>query len=185
MIFSTLENTSTTAANLQVSLNNVQTQLKLEKVSYFAKGNMIKSLEEMVLKIGYDPFNVKVVKELLKKNNFDIASLRKQLKLPATEDSHAKEIAETEGQKEEMLKLIMEQNAQIKEMEAELERLVKEKEQTVPMEFIPLSVVLLIGVSIVTSSTTTTSERPSTTPVIVLKTSENLIKLMDMMTIQG
>jgi hypothetical protein len=41
----------------------------------------------------------------------DIASLRKQLKLPATEDCQAKEIAESEGHKEEMLKLIMENNA--------------------------------------------------------------------------
>jgi hypothetical protein len=47
-------------------------------------------------------------------------------------------MAETEGHKEEMLKLIMEQNAQIKEMEAELEKLVKEKEQSVPMTVIPL-----------------------------------------------
>ena len=61
MVFSTLENASTTTAKLQVSLNNVQTQLKLEKVSYFAKDNMIKSLEEMILKIGYDPSNVKLV----------------------------------------------------------------------------------------------------------------------------
>ena len=66
MIFSTLENTSTTAAKLQVSLNNVQTQLKLEKVSSFTKDNRIKSLEEMVLKIGYDPSDVKVVEEMLK-----------------------------------------------------------------------------------------------------------------------
>jgi hypothetical protein len=50
MVFSTLANASTTAAKLQVSLNNVQTQLKLEKVSSFAKDNRIKSLEEMVLK---------------------------------------------------------------------------------------------------------------------------------------
>jgi hypothetical protein len=128
MVFSTLANASTTAAKLQVSLNNVQTQLKLEKVSSFEKDNRIKSLEEMVLKVGYDPSNVKVVEELLKKKNADIASLRKQLKLSATEDSQTKEMAETEGQKEEMLKLIMEQNAQIKEMETELERLVKEKE---------------------------------------------------------
>jgi hypothetical protein len=90
MVFSTLENASTTAAKLQVSLNNVQTQLKLEKVSSFAKDNRIKSLEEMVLKIGYDPSNVKVVEELLKKNNVDIASLRKQLKLSATEDCKPK-----------------------------------------------------------------------------------------------
>jgi hypothetical protein len=46
-----------------------------------------------------------------------------------------------------MLKLIMEQNAQLKEMEAEMEKLVKEKEQLKPMEVIPLSVVPLLGVS--------------------------------------
>jgi hypothetical protein len=92
MIFSTLENTSMTAAKLQVSLNNVQTQLKLEKVSSLAKDNKIKSLEELVLKIGYDPSNVKAAEELLKKKNVDIESLRKQLKIPATEDPQAKEM---------------------------------------------------------------------------------------------
>jgi hypothetical protein len=44
MVFSTLANASTIVAKLQVSLNNVQTQLKLEKVSYFANDNRIKSL---------------------------------------------------------------------------------------------------------------------------------------------
>jgi phage terminase large subunit-like protein len=83
----------------------------LEKISSFAKDNIIKSLEELVLKIGYDPFNVKEVEEMLKKKNADIESLRKQLKLPPTEDAQAKEIAETKGEKDEMLKLIMEQNA--------------------------------------------------------------------------
>jgi hypothetical protein len=38
-------------------------------VSSFAKDNRIKCLEELVLKIGYDPSNVKVVEELLKKKN--------------------------------------------------------------------------------------------------------------------
>jgi hypothetical protein len=61
-----------------VSLNNVQSQLKLEKISSLAKDNKIKSLEELVLKIGYDPSNVKAVEELLKKKNDDIASLRKK-----------------------------------------------------------------------------------------------------------
>jgi hypothetical protein len=46
-----------------------------------------------------------------------------------------------------MLRLIMEQNAQLKEMEAELEMLLKEKEQSKPMEVIPLSTVPLTGVS--------------------------------------
>jgi hypothetical protein len=96
--------------------------------------------------------------------------------LPATEDTQAKVIADTECQKEEMLKLVMEQNTQIKEMEAELERLVKEKEQIEPMEVIPLSVVPLIGVSMVTTSTTATMKLPSTTPMIVLETFEALAK---------
>jgi hypothetical protein len=61
MVFSTLENASTTAAKLQISMNNVQTQLKLEKISSFAKDNRIKSLEELMLKIRYDPSNVKAV----------------------------------------------------------------------------------------------------------------------------
>jgi hypothetical protein len=118
IIFSTLENASTAATKLQVSLSNAQTQLKLEKISSFAKDNRIKTLEELVLKIGYDPSNVKAVEEMLKKKNADIASLRKQLKLPPIEDSQAKEIIGTEGEKDEMLKMIMEQNAQLKEMEA-------------------------------------------------------------------
>ena len=64
--------------------------LKLENISSFAKDNRIKSLEELVLKIGYDPSNVKAVEEMLKKKNYDIASLRKQLKFPPTEDSQTK-----------------------------------------------------------------------------------------------
>ena len=69
MVFSTLVHASTTTYRLQVSLNNVQTQLKLEKISSFAKDNRIKTLEELVLKIGYDPSNVKEVKEMIKKKN--------------------------------------------------------------------------------------------------------------------
>jgi hypothetical protein len=45
---------------------------------------------------------------------------------------------ETEGHKEEMLKLIMEDNAHIKEMEVQIEKLVKEKEHSVLMTIIPL-----------------------------------------------
>jgi hypothetical protein len=49
------------------------------------------------------------------------------LKLPYTEDSQAKEVVETEGHKEEVLKLIMEHNAQIREMEVEMDKMIKEK----------------------------------------------------------
>ena len=48
MIFSTLENTSMIVAKFQVSLNNVQSRLKLENISSLARDNKIKSLEELV-----------------------------------------------------------------------------------------------------------------------------------------
>lgn len=183
MIFSTLTNTSMTASKLQVSLNNIQSKLKLEKISSLAKDNKIKSLEELVLKIGYDPTNVKAVEDLLKKKNADIASLRKQLKLPATEDSQAKEVAETKGHKEEMLKLIMEHNAQIREMEAEMDNLIKEKEQNVQMAMIPLEALHLTGIK--TVETSTSVEIPSTIIVQVSYASDKLVKSMEDMSIQG
>lgn len=61
------------------------------------------------------------------------------------EDSQAKEVAETEGHKEEILKLIMEQNAQKREMEEEMDKSIKEKEQSVQMAIIPLETVPLTG----------------------------------------
>jgi hypothetical protein len=179
MVFYTLAHASASAAKLQVSLNNVQTQLKMEKISSFAKDNRIKTLEELVLKIGYDPSNVKAAEEMIKKKNVDIASLRKQLKLPPTEDSQAKEIAEKEGEKDEMLKLLMEQNAQLREMEAEMEKLLKEKEQLKPMEVIPLSAIPIAGVS--TTSVTTV---PSTTPSTSQEKTTDLAESMERMNLQ-
>jgi hypothetical protein len=44
MIFSILTNTSMTASKLQVSLKNIQSQLKLEEISSLVKDNKIKSL---------------------------------------------------------------------------------------------------------------------------------------------
>jgi hypothetical protein len=82
-----------------------------------------------------------------------------------------------------MLKLIMEQNAQIKEMEAELDKLVKEKEQSVPMTIIPLEVVPLIGIS--TTSVSTIVDIPSIVPVTVSYASEKLAKSMEDMSLQG
>jgi hypothetical protein len=69
-------------------------------------------------------------------------------------------------------------------MEAEIERLVKEKEQETPMEVIPLSAVPLTGVSTVTASATTTKEIPSVTPLIALEKSVELARSMEEMTLQ-
>jgi len=57
-----------------------------------AKDKNIKSLEDLVLKMGYDPFNINAAKELVKKKNAKLSALRKQLKLLASEDLMAKEI---------------------------------------------------------------------------------------------
>ena len=111
MISHTLARVATSASKFRVALSNAQTQLKLEKISSFAKDNRIKTLEELVLKIGYDPANVKAAEEMIKNKNADIASLIKQLKLPPTEDPQTKEIAEKEGEKDEMMKLLLEKNA--------------------------------------------------------------------------
>jgi hypothetical protein len=78
-----------------------------------------------------------------------------------------------------MLKLIMEHNAQLKEMEAEMEKLVKEKEQLNPMEVTPLSAVPLSGVS-----TTSVAEVPSTNPLTSLEKTTELAKSMEKMNLQ-
>ena len=87
----------------------------------------------------------------------------------------------TEGHKEEMLKLIMEQNAHIKEMEDELDKLVKEKEKNVPMEIIPLDAVPITGTGIAT--TTTTTKIPSATSIVITDASEKLAKSMQNMSL--
>jgi hypothetical protein len=59
---------------------------------------------------------------------------------------------ESEGHKEEMLKMIMEKNEKIKEMEAKLYKLVKVKEHSVQMVVIRLEGVPLIGISTTTTT---------------------------------
>ena len=96
MFYSTLNDTTMTASKLQTSINNIQSQLKLEKISALEKDTRIKLLNYLVVKLGYDPSDVKVVEEILKKKNVDIAALRKQLKMPSTEDPQTKEMGELE-----------------------------------------------------------------------------------------
>jgi len=110
----------------------------MEKVFALAKDTRIKTLEDLVIKVGYDPSNIDVAEELRKKKNLDIPALRKQLKLPSTKDPLAKDIEETETQKADMMKLIMEQSAQLKKMEREMEKLIKEKEKAPKMERNPM-----------------------------------------------
>lgn len=154
MIFYTITNTTMNLSKLQVTLATVQSQPKMEKVSALAKDTRIKTLEDLAIKLGYDLANINVAEELVKKKNLDMATLRKQLKLPAIEDPLAKDIEETGTQKANMMKLNIEQNAQLKKMETKMENLIKEKEKatknTTPLEALPITV-------IPTSISTTTS----------------------------
>ena len=163
MMSSTLTNTPMSLSKFQVSFTNVQSQLKMVKVSFLAEDNRIKSLEDLVIKIGCDPKDVIVVEQIIKKKNLDIVALRKQLKLLATEDPMTKAIAEDEAQKTDMMNLIIDQNIQIRQMEIELEKLVKEKEDSLKMVFVRLDVVPLsqfpsIGTII---APTTSTQTPS------------------------
>ena len=94
MLFSTMTTTTMSLSKLRTALSNVQSQLKLEKISSLAKDNRIKSLEDFVIKVGYDPKDVKAGELLLKKKDADIVALKKQLKFPSTEDPLTKDMAE-------------------------------------------------------------------------------------------
>jgi len=58
MIFSTVTNIAMTLSKLQVTLENVQSQLKMEKFYTLAKDTKIKTLEDLVIKSGYHPANI-------------------------------------------------------------------------------------------------------------------------------
>lgn len=77
MLYSTSTTLAKAASRLQASVNNIHSQLKLEKISSLPKDTKIKSLEDLVIKRGYDPSNVKIVEEIIRRKNVDIATLEK------------------------------------------------------------------------------------------------------------
>ena len=86
MLFSTMTTTTMSLSNSKVASSNMQSQLKIEKLSCLAKDNRINTLEQLVVKVGYDPHNCKGAEEIIKKKNADVVALQKKLKLPSTED---------------------------------------------------------------------------------------------------
>jgi len=83
------------------------------------------------------------------------------LKFPSTEDPLTKDMAKTEQQKEDMLKLIIEKNIQLKKMEEHIEELLKEKETT-QFSMVPIIVVPIVVLGTKPSSSSTTVESTST-----------------------
>ena len=84
MTFSSLTTSAMTTSRLQTSVKNLQSQLKIERFFSLSKDTKIKSLEDLVIKLGYDPTDVKSAEEIIESKNADIDALRKQLKLPTT-----------------------------------------------------------------------------------------------------
>ena len=66
--------------------------------------------------------------------------MRKQLKLPQHEHPQAKEILQEQTKKEEMAKLILKLTTQVKDMEDQMDILIKEKEavKEVDVQYIPI-----------------------------------------------
>ena len=93
---------------------------------------------------------------MIKKKNDDIAALRKQLKLPQSKHPQTKEILQDQSEKEEMMKLILKLTAQIKEMETQMDHLVKEKEIVKEHETPIIPTVILV---ITTSVASTLGEK--------------------------
>lgn len=76
-------------SNMQVTLANTQSQLKLEKFSSLENDTKIQYSENLVLKMGYDSPNINVAEELVKNKKHVVAATRKQLKFPTSEDPMA------------------------------------------------------------------------------------------------
>lgn len=74
-------------------------------MSSLEKDHKFKLLEDLVIKIRYDPNDVKAAESITIKKNEYIIALKKQLKLPSIEDHQTKEIEESEQHKEEILNL--------------------------------------------------------------------------------
>lgn len=70
MLYSTLTNSLMATSKLQDSVNNIKSRLKIQKIYFLAKDTKIKSLEDFVIKLGYDPGNVKVAEEIIRRKMF-------------------------------------------------------------------------------------------------------------------
>ena len=72
----------------------------MEKANARALTTQNEELKKIIMKIGVDPNDKSAMQKLMKSVEAEISSLRKKLKLPATEHSLAAEVAEVEDKKE-------------------------------------------------------------------------------------
>lgn len=68
------------ASKLQASMNNMHSQLKVERMSSLAKDTRPKYLEDLIIKLGYDPSNVKAAEDIIKNKMHIFKPLRNNLR---------------------------------------------------------------------------------------------------------
>lgn len=77
-------------------------------MSSLAKDTKTKALEYLVIKLGYNPSDIKAVEDMIKNKNAGIEALRKKLKILTIEHPQTKEITQLKVEKEHFFKLIVE-----------------------------------------------------------------------------
>ena len=85
-----------------------------------------------------------------------------------------KDIEESEEQKADMMKLIIEQNIQVRQMEAEMEKIIKEKEESQKMAIIPLDAIPISQLPAIGKTTAITSFTHTASAEQVTKRLENM-----------
>jgi len=78
--------------------------------------------------LGHDPKDIKATKKLIKKKNYDIATLKKQLKIPQLQHPETQEVLESQKKHEDLMDLVLKLNDQLREIEKELENLIQLKQ---------------------------------------------------------
>ena len=127
MVYATLADKAMLAHQLKESLSNTSAQLDLEKIPSLAKDNRIKTLEEIIVELGHDPKDAKATKALIEKEEEDIATLRKQLKLRVTMHPQTTELAQEKAE-EDVMDLLMRMNQRLMQTEQELEKALQTKQ---------------------------------------------------------
>jgi len=163
----------------------------LEKASSLAKDNKIKSLEEIIIELGHDSNDAKGIKALIKKKEEDIATLRKQLKLPITMHPKTTEVVQEKAE-EDMMDLLMKMNQRLSETEQELENTLQEKQgvsTSQPSQTAPTVTTAPTTVTTAVPSTGLASKAPSTSATVAAgnsntRTTKELMEAMEDLKLQ-
>ena len=116
------------------------------------------------MELGHDPKDPKGIQALLKKKEEDIATLKKQLKLPITMHPQTTEVSQ-QKEEEDVMGLLMRMNERLAETEKALEEALQGKKgvsTSQPSETAPIST---------TAPPTTTAAVPPSVPASIAGTS--------------